>query len=118
MARVVCTGIDQKLMETRKMILERVGHTVLLARTEPELMAACEDHDVDVAVIGQALSPKIKKSIALTVRRLCPSVKILELYGIHQGRSVENADSWLEVPADVPQQLAERVEELARKKEQ
>ena len=115
MARVVCTGIDLHLMETRKMILEQAGHDVLMARTEPDLLAACENHDIDVAVIGQALSPNIKRSIAATVRRFCPSARILELYSIHQGRSIEDADSWLEVPADVPQDLAERVDELAGK---
>ena len=117
MARVVCTGIDQQLMETRKMILEQAGHVVILAKNEPELLAACESRDIDVAVIGQALSPKIKKSIAATVLRFCPSARILELYGRHQGRSIEDADSWLEVPADVPQELAERVDELAKTKE-
>ena len=115
MARVVCTGIDQQLMETRKMILERAGHVVTLAKNEPELLAACENRDVDVAIIGQALSPKIKRAIAATVRRFCASARILELYGIHQGKSIEDADSWLVVPADVPQDLAERVDELAKK---
>ena len=56
MARVVCTGIDLQLMKTRKMILERAGHVVMIAINEPELLAACENHDVDVAVIGRALS--------------------------------------------------------------
>lgn len=115
MARVVCTGIDPQLMETRKMILERAGHDVILAKNEPELLAACESRDIDVAVIGQALSPKIKKVIAATVRRFCPAARILELYAIHHGKSIEDADSWLEVPADVPQDLAERVDDLARK---
>ena len=115
MARVVCTGIDVQLMNTRKMILERAGHVVTMATNETELLAACENHDIEVAVIGQALSPKIKRSIAATVRRFCSSARILELYAIHHGKSIEDADSWLEVPADVPQELAERVDELARK---
>jgi len=97
------------------MILERAGHTVSMAQNEPELLAACENHNIDVAVIGQALSPKIKRSIAATVRRFCPSARILELYAIHDGKSIGDADSWLAVPLDVPQDLAERVDELAKK---
>jgi len=116
MARVVCTGIDLQLMKTRKMILERAGHVVMIAINEPELLAACENHDVDVAVIGRALSRDVKKSIAANVRRFCPSVRILELYATHQGRAIEDADSWLEVPVEVPQELAVRVDELAKKK--
>lgn len=48
------------------------------------------------------------------VKEHCPHVKILELYQPHLGKAVEDADSWLEVPADVPSDLAERVDELAR----
>jgi hypothetical protein len=32
------------------------------------------------------------------------------------GRAIPNADAWLEVPADVPKDLAERVSQLANMK--
>jgi hypothetical protein len=38
----------------------------------------------------------------------------LELYRIDEGRAVE-ADSWLEVPPERPEQLAEAVAKLATK---
>jgi len=115
LALVLCTGVDQLLMLTRKLILEREGHTVVTAKGELELTAACEKHRFDVAVIGQAVSAKSKKTTASFIRRQCPSAKILELHSPYQGKTLDDADDWLEVPVLVPHDLAEHVTELAAK---
>lgn len=115
MALVLCTGIDVPLMETRKLILEQAGHTVVTATSEPEIVEACGKHIFDVAVIGQTISRRMKRVVASLVRENCPSAKILELYPLHQGRGVEDADAWLLVPSEVPHELAARVNQLAHK---
>jgi CheY-like chemotaxis protein len=115
MALVLCTGIDPAVMQTRKLILEQAGHTVVLATNEPDIIGACGKHAFHVAVIGQTISRRMKQKVVSLIRENCPSAKILELYPMHQGRAIEDADSWLQVPADVPDELAERVGELARK---
>lgn len=101
-------------METRKLILQLAGHRVITAMNEIELAVACESNPFDVVVIGQTAKPSIKRSIYSMVRNRCPSAKILELYSPHQGRSLEDAESWMEVPAAVPRDLADRVSELAK----
>lgn len=116
MALVLCTGADPVLLETRKLILEEAGHIVISARDHRTVMAACKHRIFDVAVIGQSVSPDNKRLLAALVRRHCRSTQILELHYIYEGRAVEDADSWLEVPVDVPQDLAERVADLARSK--
>ena len=63
MALVLCAGIDPVLVKTRQLILERAGHTVIPALDEKAMLAACEEHVFDVAVIGQRVSPKIKRRI-------------------------------------------------------
>ena len=113
MAVVLCTGLDPALLETRKLILEQAGHTVVTAKNQDTIIAACYKWIFDVAVIGQSVSPTSKRSIGATIREHCPSAKILELYASNQPKAVEFANSWLEVPADVPQELADRVSELA-----
>ncbi|HEY6352503.1 MAG TPA: hypothetical protein VI636_24150 [Candidatus Angelobacter sp.] len=113
MAIVLCTGIDEGLLKTRKWILEQAGHIVITARDQVSVIAACKQRAIDVAVIGQTVSSNSKKLIASLVRQHSPSAKILELHQAHQERAVEDADSWLEVPAGVPQDLADRVGELA-----
>ena len=113
MALVLCTGIDPALMATRKLILERAGHSVVPAMSDKEAEAACEQHAFDVAILGQTVTPRLKQDLASKVRSYCPGVKILELYLPHLGRQLADADSWLEVPAAVPEKLAETVTELA-----
>lgn len=115
MALVLCTGVDPLLITTRKLILENAGHNVVTATDESSVRAACKLQAFDVAVIGQAGSVKAKQQIMTLIRRHCPSAKVLELYRFSTGRVLEDADSWLEVPADVPQELAERVTALAAK---
>lgn len=112
MATVLCTGADVALLETRKLILEKAGYTVIPAINQPAVLAACKKARFEVAVIGQSVSSNSKKMISAIVRQYCPSAKVLELHQAHQPRTLEDADAWLKVPADVPQQLAERVAAL------
>jgi hypothetical protein len=114
MALVLCTGVDKALLQTRRLILEHAGHTVVTAMDENNLTAVCQKHSFDVAVIGQSASPNMKLHIASLVRQHCPGSKILELYPLYAGRVLKDADSWLAVPIDVPQELADRVNELAK----
>lgn len=118
MALVLCTGVDPSLIATRKLILELAGHTVVAAMNELQISAACDKHLFEVAVIGQTVSPNTKRMLASVIRSQSPSTKILELYPPYQGRVLENADSWLEVPVVVPRDLADRVSELAEKERQ
>ena len=113
MALVLCTGIDAVLITTRQLILEQAGHQVVTATHEFAITAACQEHKFDVAVIGQAVSARAKQRILALIRKHCGSAKILELYRFNTGKILEDADSWLEVPADVPQELAARVTTLA-----
>jgi hypothetical protein len=114
MALVLCTGIDATLLATRRLILEAAGHTVFTATDEKYLVDICKEQDFDVAVVGQAVDNNIKRRIAGLIRRQCSRVKVLELYEPHSGRAVDDADSWLLTPTDVPKDLADRVDELAK----
>lgn len=116
MALVLCTGADLGLMRTRQLILEHAGHQVVLALEKSSLVSACQRQRFDVAVIGQTVSNAHKREVMSLIRKHCPSVKVLELYRGPMGRVLEDADSWLEVPADVPKELADCVTSLATTK--
>ena len=113
MALVLCTGADPEVMKERERLLERAGHTVVMATNQKELAAACRQHHFDVAIIGQTLKPLMKQYVVDLIREHCPSVKILELYPIEDTRVIEDADSWIAVPESVPPDLPDRVAELA-----
>jgi CheY-like chemotaxis protein len=116
MAVVLCIGWDQGLLDTRSLILKSAGHQVHQARTQKEVASLCEQHQFDVAVVGQPISSRMKQIAAALIRERCPRVKILELYHPHEGKSMSDADAWLPVPTDVPSDFAERVNELANRK--
>ena len=100
-------------METRRLILERAGHVVVSAMNEREVTTACKINRFQIAVIGQSVSPQSKRSIAYMVRQHCPASKVLELYSPYEGRVLSDADSWLEVPANIPNDLGDEVTRLA-----
>jgi len=98
MATVLCTGVQRALMQTRKIILENAGHTVITAQSEAEIAAACREFRFDVTVIGQAPHAKLKRDWLTAVRKHCPSVKVLEVFMTSAGRALDDADDWLESP--------------------
>ena len=113
MALVLCTGVDQGLLATRKLILEQAGHSVVTAMSEREVQSVCAQNPFKVAVIGQSLSQPHKVRIFDLIREHCPAAKVLELYPPYLGKSLLKADDWLQVPLDVPPELGERVTRLA-----
>jgi len=116
MALVLCTGIDPDLLETRRLILERAGHRVVTATNEKAATDACNQQSFDLAVIGQMISPRVKLRVFALIREVCSSARILELYAPHMGRTLEEADYWLAVPTDDPQELADCVAALVADK--
>ncbi|MGE5323567.1 MAG: hypothetical protein ACM3SW_11920 [Actinomycetota bacterium] len=100
---------------TRSLILQDAGHTVVAATDELEVVTACETYAFSVAVIGQSASRSRKHALASLIRKHCPSAGILELFSAYEGRILNDADAWLEISPTSPRELAERVNELARR---
>src|SRR5690349_12264766 len=109
MAMVLCTGTDRALMQTRAMILERAGHTVIPAIDEPQLIDACSKVSFDVALIGHSVPEFEKARVLRLIREYCPKTKVLELFIPSQGKKLAGADDWLEGPIPHPNDLVERV---------
>jgi DNA-binding response OmpR family regulator len=112
MALVLCVGSDAVLMKTRKLILERAGHQVVLGISDADVRQAARSYSFGVAVIGQNMDDQRKRNTFQFLRANCPHVKILELHLVHSQRLLDSADDWLSVPVDVPHDLAERVSAL------
>jgi hypothetical protein len=113
MAVVLCISADESLAMTRRMILQKAGHRVLTVFTVPEAEQACSAQPIDVAVIGQGVPHRERVRIRDLIRNLCPSAKLLELYVPSLGKTIPDADDWLEVPGVAPAELGERVSTLA-----
>ena len=116
MAVVLCLGTDDALLATRRMILERAGHRVLQAKSLPEVVIHCTEQLVDVVVLGQGVPSQEKLRANDFIRAECPHSKILELHTLGARRALRDADASLPVPVDVPSELSQTVEELAKKR--
>lgn len=114
MALVLCTGSEPVVMKTRQLLLERAGHTVILASNHSQVEKACESHQFDVAVIGQNVSPAVKERFFLLLREHCTTAKILELHRPFNEKVLQEADAWLVMPSETPEELAELVTALAQ----
>ena len=116
MAVVLCIGSDHKLAQTRQLILEHAGHQVVTAFTTLEVQAACARQQFDVAVIGQGIPNRERIRIWNLLQTECPSARVLELYRPSTGKMLDAADDWMEVPIQVPEELAHRVTVLATRR--
>ena len=115
MSLVLNTGLYPPLLETRRLVLEHAGHIVITRAQDGEIVKACRNYQFDVVVIGQSAPPPVKRRIFRLVRMHCQSAKILELTSPDSGKSLEDADSWLEIHPMQPTALQERVASLADK---
>ena len=117
MALVLCTGLSEPLLQTRRFMLEIAGHKVVTALGEEAVRAVCNIHSFDVAVIGQARTRVRKRHVFEFVKKYSPNTKVLEIYRPYNGRSLAEADDWLESPTLNPADLIARVDALARNDE-
>ena len=74
---VLCTGVEAGLLTTRKLMLKKAGHMVIIAMTQPAVIKACQHYAFHVAVVGQEETPEKKRLVVALVRRHCPATKIL-----------------------------------------
>lgn len=113
-ADLLCVGIDDASMATRRLILEKAGHTVTQLHDLRQVQAACETKSFSVVVLGQSLNANEKKRISDILLKYCKNAKILELHsGI--GPELPSADSHLQVNAGQPEALSEAVNALLRR---
>ena len=113
MANVIHVGTNEAVLATRKTILEKAGHNVVLARDLREVMAACEAGSFDVGIIGQALPAMEKLRVTDTLRKLCSGIRILEFHDAIKP-DVETADANLRVADTTPATFLDTITELAR----
>jgi hypothetical protein len=113
---VLCVGLDDAAMRTRRMILERAGHTITQARDLRQVQAACEIFSFSVVILGQSLNANEKKRVSDVVQTLCKGAKILELH-TDIAPQLLKADGYLRVNGGEPDGLLEAVNTLARQAE-
>lgn len=59
--------------------LERAGYRVRPAYSLKDVELACHAHAFDIVLVADAVEPKMKKAIGLTVRHFFPEAPILQM---------------------------------------
>ncbi|MFL6438671.1 MAG: hypothetical protein ACJ71Q_13920 [Terriglobales bacterium] len=113
MANIIHVGTHEAVLLTRKVILEKAGHNVTLARDLRAVIAACDSGSFDVGIIGQALPPKEKLRVSDTLQSRCTGIKILELHDAI-APDLETTDAHLRVAQTTPENLIDTVNRLSR----
>ena len=95
--KILNVGADQEQVKVRGNALVSAGYEVVSATNLLEVISACEQHDIDLAVLGHVLNVNEKSRITSTVRSLCKrSTLVLALYQTSPSEA-DNADAALAV---------------------
>jgi hypothetical protein len=97
-------------------MLEQAGYTVLVAITQSELIQACKQRRVNVAVIGHEHNPDTKRQFCALVRRYFPLAKIVEVYPVELGKTLKSADAWIALPKQEPTELVECIAAVLKRR--
>ena len=76
---VLVVSRDPELADVRRVTLEKAGFAVVPATDAHSVTAACQEHSIEVALIGYSLAPADKRVIANSIRESC-KVPVLELH--------------------------------------
>ncbi len=79
--KILNVGADPEQVKVRDKALVSAGYQVVSATNLLEVIKACEQHDIELAVLGHVLNVNEKSRITATVRSRCQrDTPVLALY--------------------------------------
>lgn len=79
MAYTLIIAQSQFAAEAMQKALQQRGHFVVAATDFDQVRKSCSNLNFDLVVIGDAISPRIKKALALELREYCGQSPLLEI---------------------------------------
>ncbi len=90
--KILNVGADPEQVKVRGNALASAGYQVVSATNLLEVIKACEQQDIDLAVLGQVLNVNEKSRITSTIRSICKrGTPVLALYRTSPSEA-DNAD--------------------------
>lgn len=77
---ILIASSDPALTQWKKLVLEGAGYLVIAATAIEQIPRICEEHKIDLLVLGSSLSPAEKRKFWREARSNCRS-PVLELHG-------------------------------------
>jgi two-component SAPR family response regulator len=111
---ILIYGNDELLVLTRCLILERAGNHVFTAQSLPNAMLALMNHEIDILILCQSLSPEERRSISETAKALPREIQRV-YFGPSSELLVEGTDICQHL--DSPQSFLKSIERILNQKE-
>jgi DNA-binding response OmpR family regulator len=93
--KILNIGVDRQQVKARAEALASAGYEVFSATNLLEVIEACEQENIDLAVLGQVLNVNEKRRITSTIRSKCTrGTPVLALYQTSRSEA-DNADAAL-----------------------
>jgi len=94
--------------ETRRLVLEQRGFTVIVATNFAEVQQKCQG-DIACIIVGTDVEPKVKRAIGHILAESCPQTPLLEICRISP--EIEGASTVL---SDAPEDLVAAIDDLLK----
>jgi DNA-binding NtrC family response regulator len=78
--KVLSVAHDLEVAEARETALREAGFDVSSARDFRQLTDLCKQHRFELAIIGHAFDPEVKRAVAAILGEYKPTPAILEIY--------------------------------------
>jgi CheY-like chemotaxis protein len=111
-ASLLLVVATEAALRLRSEWLERAGYKVSPACSLKDVEQACNDQAFDIVLLADAVEPRMKKAIGLTVRHFLPEAPILQM-----GRIRPDIDGDCFVTGDSREDLLHSVSRILRRDE-
>lgn len=108
MAYTLIIAQSQFAAEAMQKALQQRGHFVVAATDFAQVRKSCDNLRFDLVVIGDAISPRIKKALAIELKEYCGQAPLLEI--CKSEPCIEEADYVLE--SDGYEALSQRIHRI------
>jgi CheY-like chemotaxis protein len=109
-ASLLLVVATEAALRLRSEWLERAGYKVSPACSLKDVEQACNDQAFDIVLLADAVEPRMKKAIGLTVRHFLPEAPILQM-----GRIRPDIDGDCFVTGDSREDLLHSVSRILRR---
>jgi CheY-like chemotaxis protein len=109
---LLCVDDNQTVLHFRKMLLESVGYSVLVASDSTAAMAIFSSSEVDMVLSDHVMEDGSGTELAAVMKRLKPDVPIAIISGLVEApEGIEHADLFIS-KTDSPPEVLQKISEL------
>ena len=119
MAKILCIDDNAHGLNARRVLLERLGHQIMVARSGPEGLKAFRREKADLVIVDYVMPQMNGAEVVRKIKRLAPRLPVILLSGytetLNLEAEVKDADCILSKGTREISELQNAVQRLLRK---